>query len=120
MIKKILLVLTAFALSVLMLCGCTADESADMTDGDVTTRNTTASTSEPTVTTPVTTTDGVADWTGSDTTDISDVTGTETPTGGLDGEDDVNGVQSGDEDPDAGRDALNGDNTNGNGLSDGM
>ena len=116
MIKKILLVLTAFALSVLILCGCTGD----MTDGDVTTRNTTASTSEATATTPVTTTDGVADWTGSDTTDISDVTGTETPTGGLDGEDEVNGVQSGDEDPDAGRDALNGDNTNGNGLSDGM
>ncbi len=106
MIKKILLILTAFVFSVLMLSACTGN----MTDGDVTTRNTTASTSEATVTTPVTTTDGVADWTGSDTTDISDVTGTETPTGGFDGS----------ENSDAGEDALNGDNTNGNGLSDGM
>ncbi len=115
MIKKILLILTAFALAVTMFSGC----SGDMTDGDVTTKNTTVSTTEST-TSPVTTTDGIADWTGSDTTDTSDVTGTETPTGGLDGEDDVNSVVSGDEDTDAGRDALNGDNTNGNGLSDGM
>ncbi|MCD7805371.1 MAG: hypothetical protein LUH03_09595 [Oscillospiraceae bacterium] len=105
MIKKILLILTAFVLAVTMLSACTGD----MTDGDVTTRNTTASTTEPT-TTPVTTTEGVADWTGSDTTDISDVTGTETPTEGI----------GGSENSDAGEDALNGDNTNGNGLSDGM
>ncbi len=88
MIKKILLILAAFALAVTMLSGCTGD----MTDGDVTTKNTTASTTEratestteaSTTESSVTTTDGLGDWTGSDTTDISDVTGTETPTEGI-------------------------------------
>lgn len=110
MIKKILLIIAAFTLSALLLSGCTGDE----TSGNVTTHNTTVSTTEATTESTtessVTTTDGVGDWTGSDTTDISDVTGTETPTEGI----------GGSENSDAGEDALNGDNTNGNGLSDGM
>ncbi len=106
MIKKILLIIAAFTLSALLLSGCTGDE----TSGNVTTHNTTVSTTEATTESSVTTTDGVGDWTGSDTTDISDVTGTETPTEGIGGSENSN----------AGEDALNGDNTNGNGLSDGM
>ncbi|MCD8106674.1 MAG: hypothetical protein LUE20_01760 [Oscillospiraceae bacterium] len=89
MIKKILLILTAFALAVTMLSGCTGD----MTDGDVTTKNTTVSTTErateptteaSTTESSVTTTDlGDGDLMETDAKDEPDISGTETPTEGI-------------------------------------
>ncbi len=84
MIKKILLILTAFALAVTMLSGCTGD----IIDGDVTTKNTTVSTTEattePTTESSVTTTDlGDGGLMETDTTDEPDISGTETPTEGI-------------------------------------
>lgn len=118
-IKRILLILTAFALSVCLLSGCTGDEM----DDSLVTKNTTVSTADTvgsTTSSHVTTSD-VNDMTSSG----DSVTGTETPTGGLDDlGSDISSMMDSDTagtmDTDSGRDALNGDSVNGDGMQNGM